>query len=131
MAGVINEMLIAMRAAPVSNTRVLEQACRGLNSICADHGVLIHKSIDRKLVQYTNCEYFHVFVDENRILAGKAGAIDTLVAVMKANINQSSVILQASASMRYLCRNGAIDLLVGVTFGRREQAVGWKSWSHQ
>ena len=44
---------------------------------------------------------------ENKVLAGKAGAIDAVVAVMRAHVGHSGVSEQACWAMIYICDNGA------------------------
>ena len=50
----------------------------------------------------------HCCAGENKVLAGKAGAIDAVVAAMRAHVDNAGVAEQACLAMRNVClRNGA------------------------
>ncbi len=49
---------------------------------------------------------------ENQVLAGKAGAIDAVVAVMRAHVGNAGVLEQACRAMRNICGNNG-ELGVG------------------
>ena len=57
------------------------------------------------------------FADANRVLAGKAGAIDALVAVMRAHVGNAGVSKQACKAMWNICVDGAfaVDFLGVIT----------------
>ena len=44
---------------------------------------------------------------ENQVLAGKAGAIDAVVAAMRAHVGNAGVSEQACGAMSSICVNGA------------------------
>ena len=44
---------------------------------------------------------------ENKVLAGKAGAIDAVVAAMRAHVGNAGVSEQACWAMKNICVNGA------------------------
>ena len=47
---------------------------------------------------------------ENQVLAGKAGAIDAVVAAMRAHVGNAGVLEQACWAMWNICVNGAFDV---------------------
>ncbi len=49
---------------------------------------------------------------ENKVLAGKAGAIDALVAAMRAHVGNSGVLEQACGAMWNICVNGVCGWFV-------------------
>ena len=54
------------------------------------------------------CDVFAT--DENAVLAGKAGAIDAVVAAMRAHVGNAGVLEQACGAMNYFCFNGALGV---------------------
>ena len=46
--------------------------------------------------------------DENKVLAGKAGAIDALVAAMRAHVGNAGVLEQACGTIRSICAYNGI-----------------------
>ena len=53
------------------------------------------------------------WVGENRVLAGKAGAIDVVVATMRVHVDNVCVFEQACKALINMCYNGAICYLLG------------------
>ena len=47
---------------------------------------------------------------ENQVLAVKAGAIDAVVATMRAHVGNAGVLEQACGAMRTICLNGAFGV---------------------
>ncbi len=47
---------------------------------------------------------------ENKVLAGKAGAIDAVVAAMRAHVDNAGVLEQACWAMMNICINGAFGV---------------------
>ena len=49
--------------------------------------------------------------DENKVLAGKAGAIDAVVAAMRAHVGNAGVLQQGCGAMSNICNsNGALGV---------------------
>ena len=48
--------------------------------------------------------------DENQVLAGKAGAIDAVVAAMRAHVGNAGVSENACRAMYNICVNGALGV---------------------
>ena len=48
---------------------------------------------------------------ENRVLAGEAGAIDAVVAAMRAHVGDADASIEACGAMSYICaKNGAFGV---------------------
>ena len=57
------------------------------------------------------------FVGENKMLAGKAGAIDAVVTVMRAHVGNAGVSEQACRAMSNICVNkGALFAFSGFSY---------------
>ena len=51
-------------------------------------------------------------IGDNKVLAGKAGAIDAVVAAMSAHVGNVGVSAEACRAMRLICVNGAFRMEV-------------------
>ena len=49
-------------------------------------------------------------IGENQVLAGKAGAIDAVVAAMRAHVGNAGVSKQACGAMISICDNGVFGV---------------------
>ncbi len=54
-----------------------------------------------------------VFSDENAMLAGKAGAIDAVVAAMRTHVDHAGVSEQACGALMNICKSGVLVSLFG------------------
>ena len=65
--------------------------------------------------------------DENKVLAGKAGAIDAVVAAMRAHVGSAGVSEQACRALCRICKNGRLCFVLNVNakeLPRPVQVVG-------
>ena len=55
--------------------------------------------------------HVEMMADENKVLAGKAGAIDAVVAAMRAHVGNAGVLEQACDAMCRICLNGSASIV--------------------
>ncbi len=98
-AGTIDAVVAVMRA-QVDESVVCFKAC----------GVIIHL-VENGCAVLFNVDYF---ADKVRALAGRAGAIDAVVVVMRANISDHELSGMALETIRHLCFRNGIALISNV-----------------
>ena len=111
------EAVVAVMRAHVASADVSEAACRAFINICCNHGSFLFDydrcchgcpSIAALCRRLRSC----LWAGENQAMAGKSGAVDALVAAMRAHVDDAGVSENACWALFNICAsNGALWLL--------------------